>query len=225
MHVDIVKGPGSAAAKVNLNSGEHFTAEAGSMIAMSAHIQLETTTHKKGSGGILKAAKRLLAGESFFLNHYTSRNAPGQVILSTPMPGDMLVHQLDNERLVVQAGSFVASQSTVNMETGWQGFKSLLSGESFFWLNMSGSGLLVLSSYGCIYPIEVNGETIVDTGHIVAFDETLQFSITKAGGSWVSSFLGGEGLVCKFQGRGRVWCQSHNPSSFGKTLGPKLRPR
>ena len=66
---------------------------------------------------------------------------------------------------------------------------------------------------------------IVDTGHIVAFNEGLSFEITKAGGSWISSFLGGEGFVCKFNGKGTVWCQSHNQGSFGGILGPTLRPR
>jgi len=108
---------------------------------------------------------------------------------------------------------------------GWQGFKSLLSGESMLWLNLKGRGKIVLSSFGAIYPIEVDGEYIVDSGHIVAFNETLNFSITKAGSSWLQSFLGGEGLVCKFKGKGTVWCQSHNPKSFGLSLSPSLRPR
>ena len=73
--------------------------------------------------------------------------------------------------------------------------------------------------------MDVDGEYIVDSGHIVAFEESLDFTITKAGSSWLHSILGGEGLVCKFRGRGRVWMQSHNPSSFGKHLGPKLKPR
>ena len=90
---------------------------------------------------------------------------------------------------------------------------------------MTGQGKVILSSFGAIYPIEVNGEHIVDTGHIVAFNETLNFSVTKAGTSWMSSFLGGEGLVTKFQGRGTVWCQSHNAVSFGRSLGPMLKPR
>ena len=87
------------------------------------------------------------------------------------------------------------------------------------------AGKVILNSFGAIYPVEVEGETIVDTGHIVAFGETLDFKITKAGKSWISSILGGEGLVCRFHGQGTVWCQSHNPSSFGQTLGPNLRPR
>jgi uncharacterized protein (AIM24 family) len=73
--------------------------------------------------------------------------------------------------------------------------------------------------------VEVSGEYIVDTGHIVAFEDSLEFSITKAGASWISSILGGEGLVCKFNGQGRVWCQSHNRSGFGTQLGPRLRAR
>ncbi|MEM8932004.1 MAG: AIM24 family protein, partial [Acidobacteriota bacterium] len=81
------------------------------------------------------------------------------------------------------------------------------------------------NTYGAILPIEVDGEYIVDTGHIVAFDETLNFTLSKAGKSWLSSILGGEGLVCKFNGRGTVWCQSHHPGSFGRALGPMLKPR
>lgn len=225
MQVTIEKGPGNAAARLDLVPGEHMTAEAGGMIAMSGSLDMETTTHKKGKGGILKAAKRLLSGESFFLNHYTANNGPGHVWVAATLSGDLMEYTLDHERLIVQAGSFVACESGVDMDMGWQGFKSVFSGESMFWLNMSGQGRIVLSSYGAIYPVEVDGEYIVDTGHIVAFNETLNFSITKAGKSWLSSFMGGEGLVCKFQGRGTVWCQSHNPPSFGKTLGPMLKPR
>ncbi len=84
---------------------------------------------------------------------------------------------------------------------------------------------MIVNSFGAIYPVKVNGEYIVDTGHIVAFEESLNFSLTKAGKSWMNSFLGGEGLVCKFRGNGTIWLQSHNTSSFGAILGPKLKPR
>jgi uncharacterized protein (TIGR00266 family) len=100
-----------------------------------------------------------------------------------------------------------------------------VSKESLFWVKASGQGTVIFNSFGAIYQIQVNGEHIVDTGHIVAFEETLAFSLTKAGKSWMSSILGGEGLVCKFKGKGIVWVQSHNSSSFGSALGPKLKPR
>ena len=119
----------------------------------------------------------------------------------------------------------MACDDSVNVDMNWQGLKSVFSGERLFWLNLSGAGGVVLSSFGAIYSVEVDGEYIVDTGHIVAFNETLDFKISKAGASWVSSILGGEGFVCRFQGQGTVWCQSHNGPGFGKALGPKLRPR
>lgn len=226
MDIEIIKGPGNAAAKIHLSSGETCTTEGGAMIAMSGDMQITTTTHKKGGkGSVLKAMKRMLAGENFFLNHFTAGPQGGELYLASTLSGDMMQYPLQGENLIVQGGSFVACEPNVEIDLGWQGFKSLLSGEGMFWVNLRGSGKVVVNSFGAIYPVEVDGEYIVDTGHIVAFNETLDFTLTKAGKSWMSSFLGGEGLVCKFQGRGTVWCQSHNPGGFGRALRPMLKPR
>ncbi len=226
MEIEIQHGPGNAAAKIQLHPRETVIAEGGAMIAMSSDLHVETTTHNRGGGGILKGLKRMISGESFFINHFTSSNQGGNIIFAADLPGDMMKYTLAGETLIVQAGSFVCSSSEVTMDMSWQGFgKALFSGESAFWLKIGGHGQVVLSSFGAIYPVEVNGEYIVDTGHIVAFSETLNFSVTKAGGSWMTALLGGEGLVCKFQGQGTVWCQSHNASSFGQALGPLLKPR
>lgn len=225
MQIDLLSRPGNAAARVVLSPGEHLTTESGAMIAMSDSLALTTSTHKRDSGSLFAAAKRLLAGESLFLNHYSASSASGEVFLAATLPGDMLRYDLRAENLIVQAGSFVACESSVNVNMGWQGFKSLFSGESAIWLQLSGTGPVIISSFGAIYPIEVDGDYIVDTGHIVAFQETLNFSITKAGGNWMTAILGGEGLVCRFSGRGTVWCQSHNAKGFGMELGPELKPR
>ncbi len=226
MDIEIQHGPGNAAAKIHLHPRETVIAEGGAMIAMSSDLHVETTTHNRGGGGILKGLKRLLAGESFFINHFTSGDHGGNIIFAADLPGDMMEYRLDGDTLIVQAGSFVCSSSEVTMDMSWQGFgKAFLSGERAFWLKIGGHGQVVLSSFGAIYPVEVNGEYIVDTGHIVAFNETLNFSVTKAGGSWMTALLGGEGLVCKFQGQGTVWCQSHIESTFGRALGPLLKPR
>ena len=225
MDIQLLSRPGNAAARVLLSPGENLTAESGSMIAMSDSLALTTTTHKRDSGSLLAGLKRMLAGESLFLNHYAALQHSGEVFLAATLPGDMLRYDLRGENLIVQSGSFVACESRVEVNFGWQGFKSLLSGESVFWLQLSGTGPVILSSFGAIYPIEVDGDYIVDTGHIVAFQETLNFTITKAGGSWLTAILGGEGLVCRFSGRGTVWCQSHNAGGFGHELGPELKPR
>lgn len=225
MEIEIQHGPGNAVARLRLAPGETTTAEGGAMIAMDGNVSITTSTKSKGSGGLLKGLKRLVSGESFFLNHFTAGSGGGEVIVAATLAGDMMQYELKNETLIVQGGSFVAAEQGVAIDLGWQGFKSMLSGESIFWVTLKGSGTVVVNSFGAIYPVEVNGSTIVDTGHIVAFNETLNFTIVKAAKSWASSILGGEGLVCKFTGQGTVWCQSHNPSGFGRTIGPKLKPR
>jgi uncharacterized protein (TIGR00266 family) len=225
MQIEIVHGPGNSAAKVTLAGGESCVAEGGAMIAMSGDMAIRTTTHSGGAGGIMAGLKRMVAGESFFVNHFTAGPRGGELYLAATLAGDMAQYELKNETLVVQGSSFVAAEPAVQVSFGWQGFKSLFSGENLVWVHLSGSGKVVFNSFGAIYPVDVDGATIVDTGHIVAFQETLKFSITKAAKSWLSSFLGGEGLVCRFEGRGRVWCQSHNPRGFGFALGRLLKPR
>ena len=49
------------------------------MIAMSGHMQVETTTHKKDQGSILGALKSCFQWESLFLNHFTPSGGPGEV--------------------------------------------------------------------------------------------------------------------------------------------------
>lgn len=225
MNIEIQHGPGNAAARVRMAAGEHLTAEAGSMIAMSGGLSLTTSTHKRDSGSALKAIKRMFSGESLFLNHYNSAANDSEVWLATTLPGDMMIHELSGNTIIVQSGSFVACEEGIDMDMSWQGMKTLFSGESLFWIKLSGKGKVVLNSFGAIYPIDVQNEVIIDSGHIVAFEDTLTFEISKAGKSWMHSFLGGEGLVCRFKGKGRVWCQSHNPGSFGSTLGNRLKPR
>ncbi len=226
LHVTLRMQPGSSAAEIKLKPGQTFTAEAGAMIAVSPTVTMTTSSRNKNSGGsLLKGLKRMLSGESFFLNHYTASSQEGTVWLGATHAGDMMVKELNGEGIIVQGGSYVASSAEIDINMNWQGFKSLVSKESLFWLAMKGKGTVIVNSFGAIYAIDVNGEYIVDTGHIVAFEESLNFSLTKAGDSWISSFLGGEGLVCKFRGQGKVWIQSHNTATFGGILGPKLKAR
>jgi len=228
MNVEILKRPSNAAAKVSLEASETFTAEGGAMIAMSGDMNIETSVSKneRGLKAGLKGLARKLGGEGLFMNHFTAGSGGGDVFLATTLPGDMEVIELDGSRKIkVQNGSFVAHEDGVSMNISWEGFKNMFSGENMIWLEMSGTGKVVINAFGMIYPVQVDGEYIVDTGNIAAFDDALTFKISKAGKSWVSSIMGGEGLVCRFQGKGTVWCQTHADRSFGKLLTPHLVPK
>lgn len=219
--------PAATAIRFALDAGEGMTCEVGAMIAMTSGMTVNTTSKSRGGGGgIIKGLKRMFTGENFFLNHFTAHQNNQSLLIGPSLMGDCIHHSMRGGTMIVQGTSWLASTSTIDIDATWQGFASaLFSGESMFWVKCSGAGELFLSSYGAIYPVDINGDYVVDTGHIVAFEDSLQFRIGKAGKSLVGSFLGGEGLVCKFQGQGRLYCQSHNPPSFGKLLGPKLKPR
>ncbi len=227
MQTEILCRPAASVARIVLHEGESITCEVGAMIAMSTSINVETASRKRGGGGgVLKGLKRMFAGESFFLNHFTARANGQSLIIGPSLLGDIVSHTLTGGNLVIQGSSWLASGSDIEIDATWQGFgKAFFSGETMFWVKCSGSGDVLLSSFGAIYEVQVDGAYTVDTGHIVAFEDTLGFSIGKSTGSWIGSFLGGEGLVCKFEGRGKLYCQSHNPPSFGKLLGPMLKAR
>ncbi|MFW5742319.1 MAG: TIGR00266 family protein [Spirochaetota bacterium] len=229
MNVELLARPASTAAKVVLAGGETVTAEGGSMIAMSDDMQVDTRVRRNegsGGGGLLRGMARRLAGEGIFLNHYTAGASGGELYLATGLPGDMEVIELDGSTPVsVQNSSFVAHEGGVEMNVSWGGMKNVFSGESLIWLRMSGAGKVVLNAFGAIYPVRVDGEYVVDTGNIAAFEETLEFKVTKAGKSLVGSIAGGEGLVCRFSGTGTVWCQTHADRTFGAKLTPHLVPK
>lgn len=225
MKLDILHQPDSAIAKIEMAPNEELVAEAGAMIAMSSNLGVSTTLRKGKGGGILGGLKRVLAGESLFLSVFRTHSEPGEIYLAPKLMGDILPYQLQGVELVIQSTGYMASTPQVDIDLGFQGFKSLFSGESIFWLVASGSGMVLLSAFGGIYEIDVDGEYVVDTGHIVAFEKTLTFSIGKANQSWAGAFFGGEGLICRFRGRGKLYCQTHNPGAFGQMVGSQLPPK
>ncbi|MEB3279266.1 MAG: TIGR00266 family protein [Lyngbya sp.] len=222
MKIKILQQPDCAITRVTLDAREELVAEAGAMVAMSESINTSTTLRQGKGGGILGGLKRMVAGESLFLSVFRSPISGGEVFLAPKLLGDILHYQVTGSGLVVQATSYLASHSDVDIDLGFQGFKSFFSGENIFWLDLTGQGDVLINSFGGIYEVDVEDEYIVDTGHIVAFEKTLNFEITKPGSSWLGAFLGGEGLVCRFRGRGKLYCQTHNSTAFGQLVGPRL---
>ncbi|MET0341406.1 MAG: TIGR00266 family protein [Polyangiales bacterium] len=226
MQIDILARPSASVAKLTLTTGEQVTCEVGAMIAMSSGLSVQTTGRQRGGGGLWAGVKRMVAGENFFLNEFTAR-APNQTLLLGPgLCGDVVHHVLRGGTLVVQGSSWLGSGPGVQIDATFQGLgNALFSGETAFWVRCAGTGDVLLSSFGAIYEVDVVDRYVVDSGHIVAFEDTLRFNVGKIGDSWLQSFLSGEGLVCHFEGRGKLYCQSHSPPSFGKHLGPMLSPR
>ncbi len=229
MQIEVHHRPSYALAEVKLETGETIVAEGGAMVSMDTHIKIETTASGKKEGGLMKGLmkglKRMMAGESFFQNNFTAVGAPGHVTFAPTFQGDIVVHEMGQGELFMQSTAFLCSAPTITVDAKWGGAKTFFGGEGLVMLKATGTGPVAFNSFGAIKEIDVDGEFIVDTGHIVAFEDGLSFKVTKFGGGWKSFILGGEGLVCNFSGRGRLWIQTRNASGFGELLGSKLPPR
>lgn len=201
--------------KVRLAAGESLKAEAGAMVSMSNTLDVDGRLE----GGLLGGLGRMLSGEKFFFQTLTARRGPGEVTLAPAMPGDIQVLELDGrETWVLQKDGFFAGSQSLEITTKMQNLaQGLFSGEGFFVIRVSGKGALFVSSYGAIETIELAAgeEVIIDNAHLVAWPERMEYRIERAASGWISSFTSGEGLVCRFQGPGRVLIQTRNPRSFG----------
>jgi uncharacterized protein (TIGR00266 family) len=224
MNYEVQYRPGHSLATAHLQLGESVRGEASAMVGMSPNIAVETQARR--NGGVMQGLRRtFLGGESFFTNRFTAERGPGHVLFAPALPGDMVVHQLQGEPLLIQGSSYVSAPDSVQVDTQFQGLKGFFTGESLFFLYATGHGPVLLNAFGAIETLDVTSELIVDTGHVVAFTAGLEYSVEKAGSGWLASYLGGEGFVLRFRGRGRLYVQTRNPSEYGGEIGPKLPPR
>ncbi len=230
MQNTIEHGPAYAMATMELEPGEAVTVEAGSMVGMSDGLNIKT--HIGGNTGgiftalwnfVLALIRKFLGGETLFVNTYTPpRDKPGKLLVAPALTGDIIHYALDGtRRLMVQGSSYLASSGSVKVKTKFGGIKSLFSGEGAFWLQCGGTGDLWVNCYGAIHEIDVDGTYIVDTGHVVAFDDTLDYKV-KGSGSLKSTLLSGEGLTLHFKGQGKLFIQSRNLGGLVHWITPRL---
>ena len=207
---------------LELNTGESIKAEAGSMVALQG-VSMRTGM----GGGLLSGLKRMVFGESFFLNNFRGDSNGAWVSLAPATPGAIRSFDLrPGDNLYIQNGAFLACTADVQTDVKFQGLRGLLGGEALFFIRAHsghGNGTVYYNSYGAVKEVTVTPgtELVVDTGHLVAFTDGVTYSVGKVGGLR-SLIAGGEGLVMKFRGRGRVWIQTRNLVSLVEKLVPLL---
>ncbi len=220
MRAEILYRPSYSMAIVDLAPHEEIRVESGSMVSMTEGMKLKTQME----GGVLRSLTRsILGGESFFLNVFQAPAQGGQINLAPTMPGDMMILEMHGESLLVQSGSYVASSLGITIDTKWGGAQTFFASEGLVMLRARGEGLLILSSYGAIHPIDLapGQQYTIDTGHLVSFSEGMGFRVRTAGGVR-STLLSGEGLVVDLTGPGRVYMQTRSEDAFLAWLAPNL---
>jgi uncharacterized protein (TIGR00266 family) len=219
MDIEIIHRPSYSLAIAKLTPNERIRAEAGAMVSMSGDVQIET----KAEGGILKSLGRaVLGGESFFQNFFVASAAGGEVTLAPELPGDIAVIEMSGSKLMIQAGSYMASESTVEL-TAKVSMKAFMSAEGISMLEATGSGTLLVSSYGAIFEkvLGAGEKYIVDTSHLVAFDGTMSVQPKTVGGM-KSTLFSGEGLVVELTGPGKIYIQTRSPQALINWIIPQI---
>ena len=216
----IEHNPAYAFLVIELDPNQNVIAEAGAMISMDADITMTT----QFSGGLISGLiRKYLGGESLFVNVFQNKTyKPLNVVLSQPVIGDIEVLKLEGKTVCLQPGAYIAHGGGVKMGVRWAGFASWFAGEGLFKLQFSGNGRVMFGGYGGISKKAINGEFIVDSSHLLAYDSGIKMGVALSG-NFLSSFFSGEGFVNKLKGKGVIYLQSRTTSGLVKFLRPKIR--
>ncbi len=206
--------------EVELDPGETVIAEAGAMNYMEDGIRFEARMGDGSEadegmlGKLLGAGKRMLAGESLFMTHFTNEaSGKRRVAFAAPYPGKIVAVDLEKVGgpLLCQKDAFLCAAKGTRVSIAFQrrlgtGF---FGGEGFILEKLEGDGLAFLHAGGTVVERKLDGQTLrVDTGCIVAFTGGVDYDVELVGGL-KSMFFGGEGLfLATLRGYGRVWLQS-----------------
>lgn len=213
-------GDDMQAVEIELDPGETVIAEAGAMNYMEEGIVFEakmgdgTEADQGVMGKLFGAGKRLLAGESLMITHFTNQGHGKQrVAFAAPYPGKIIpmnLAEMGGEVLVQRDGFLCAALGTkLNIAFTQKLGAGFFGGEGFVLQSLKGDGLAFVHACGAIIKRELRGETLrVDTGCLVAFTPGIDYSIQRAG-NLKSMIFGGEGLfLTTLRGTGTVWMQS-----------------
>ena len=219
MKATIEGRPSFAYLHILINPGESIIAESDAMSSMSADLDMATRFNGGLLGGLLR---KYLGGESLFINQFTN-NTDGQrrITLVQSTPGDMAKIDLNGNSLCLQPGAYIASTPGIKLGLKWAGIASLIGREGLFKLVVSGTGTVWYGAYGALLDRDVDGEFIVDTSHLVTYEPQLKLKTQLAGGL-INSFLSGEGLVTRVQGKGRISIQTRSLHGLRNWLNPRI---
>jgi len=220
MKADIEGGQAFSYIVVELAPGESITTEPDAMSSMDADLDLTATFN----GGFFRGlVKRFLGGESLFISRFSNNTeGPRQLYIVQPTPGEIRCVELNNETFNLQPGAFLACTENISLGVRWAGWVSFIAGEGLFKLQVKGTGKVWYGAFGALLEKQIDGEYIVDTSHLVGYEPGIELKLQLAGGIF-SSFFGGEGLVTRVCGKGKIIVQTRSISGLAGWVNPKLR--
>src|SRR5690349_23896605 len=220
-----IQGDNLQVARVRIKPAQELYAEAGKMVYKTANVQWETRmTGATLSEKLMGALRRTVTGESLFVTYFRS-DSPGEVGFAGSYPGRIQVFDLKpGQTILAQRDAFLFAQSSVQFNVAFVKRLSagFLGGEGFILEKFTGPGAVFIHAGGDFIEFDLTpGQTIqIDTGCIVAFDESVDYDIQFVGGIKTALF-GGEGLfLATLTGPGHVVIQSMTLEKMRRELAP-----
>ena len=220
-----VQGDNLQIARIKIKPGQEIYAEAGKMVYKTANVEWQTRMSGESLGQkLMGMLRRTVTGESLFLTYFRAINGQGEVGFAGDYPGRFLPIELKaGETVLVQRDSFVCAETSVQFSIQFTkrlgaGF---FGGEGFILEKFTGPGVVFIHGGGDFVHFDLApGEVLqIDTGCIVAFDETVEYDIQFAGGIKTAIF-GGEGLfLASLRGPGKAIVQTMTLSKLRRELG------
>jgi len=214
MELNVKSRPAFPYIDVDLEPGESLVTESDAMTSMSADLDLKARFNGNFFSALLK---KFLGNETLMVSEYTN-NTSGtrRLTITQAYPGDMMIMNLNGD-YCLQPGAFICATEGIDLGIKWAGFGSFIGREGLFKLKVSGEGQFAFGAYGSLVEKEIDGEYIVDTGHLVGYESHMNLKVQLAGGIF-SSFFGGEGLVTRVEGKGKIILQTRSLSGLGTLL-------
>ena len=203
------------AVEVTLEQGESMYTQSGGMAWQTEGIKMATNAR----GGVMQSLGRMFTGESIFMSSFTAEKEGAKVAFATTVPGEIMpINVGEAQGLMIQKGAFLCAEQGVDLKIALtKRFSAgLFGGEGFILQRASGNGTLFLEIDGdpIIRDLQEGEVLKVDTGNVVAFEDSVKYEIETVKGLG-NIFLGGEGLfITKLVGPGRVIIQSQNFGDF-----------
>jgi uncharacterized protein (TIGR00266 family) len=223
-----IAGDNLQIARVRLKAGQEVYAEAGKMIYKTPSVAWDTRMTGQTLGQkLLGAIRRTVTGESLFVTFFRA-NGAGEVGFAGAYPGKIQAFDLAaGQSLMAQRDAFLFAQPGVQLSVAFvkklgAGF---FGGEGFILERLTGPGMVFVHAGGDFVEFMLApGEGIqVETGCIVAFDESVDYDIQFVGGIKTAIF-GGEGMfLATLTGPGKVVLQSMTLQKMRRELAPHRR--
>ncbi len=214
--------------EVSLDNNEEIQIESGSMVYHNAAVKLEGKMNSNGKGGLGGAlaalGRSITSGESFFITKASAIGANGKIALAPASLGSIKEILVGQEQWRLNTGAFLVSEEGVHYVMERQKLGGALFGGTggLFVMKTQGYGKMLISGYGDIIEIALDGteDFVVDNQHVLAWTESLSYSINVASGA--IGFKTGEGFVNTFRGKGTILIQSRNVEALAQLIIPYI---